>query len=109
MKLCFIGTGYVGLVGAAIFADWGNEVIGVDIDEKKIARIKKGEMPIYEPGLAEIVLDNIKEKRLDFTTSIAEGIREAEIVFICVGTPQSNSYKKHCTGGYKSASKTNNQ
>lgn len=91
MKLCVIGTGYVGLVGAAIFSDWGNNVVGVDIDSKKIARIKAGDMPIFEPGLAEIVLKNIKEKRLTFTTSISEGIKEAEIVFICVGTPQNET------------------
>lgn len=91
MKVCVIGTGYVGLVGAAVFSDWGNEIIGVDIDAQKIKKIKRGEMPIYEPGLSEIVLKNIKEKRLSFTTSVAEGIKEAEIVFICVGTPQSDS------------------
>lgn len=91
MKLCVIGTGYVGLVGAAIFSDWGNTVFGVDIDEEKIKRIKAGEMPIYEPGLSEIVLKNISEGRLSFTTSIAEGIKDAEIVFICVGTPQSET------------------
>jgi UDPglucose 6-dehydrogenase len=91
MKLCVIGTGYVGLVGAAIFSDWGNEVIGVDIDEEKIERIKKGDMPIYEPGLSEIVLKNIAENRLSFTTSLADGVKNSEIVFICVGTPQSES------------------
>ncbi|EKD99751.1 MAG: hypothetical protein ACD_22C00184G0017 [uncultured bacterium] len=91
MKLCVIGTGYVGLVGAAIFSDWGNDVKGVDIDIKKIERIKSGDMPIYEPGLSEIVLKNIKENRLSFTTSLAEGMKDAEIVFICVGTPQSDT------------------
>ncbi len=91
MKICVIGTGYVGLVGAAIFSDWGNEVIGVDIDAEKIERIKKGEMPIYEPGLSEIVLRNIAEKRLSFTTSLSEGVRNSELVFICVGTPQSET------------------
>lgn len=90
-KLCVIGTGYVGLVGAAIFADWGNEVVGVDIDEKKIKKIESGEMPIYEPGLKEIVLKNIEQDRLKFTTSLAEGLRDAEIVFICVGTPQGDT------------------
>ena len=60
MKLCVIGTGYVGLVGAAVFADWGNEVVGVDIDKKKLKMIEGGKMPIYEPGLKEIVLENIK-------------------------------------------------
>lgn len=89
-KLCFIGTGYVGLVGAAIFSDWGNKVVGVDIDEKKIKKIESGEMPIYEPGLSEIVVRNLKNKRLSFTTSLKEGIKDAEIVFICVGTPQGD-------------------
>jgi len=91
MKICVVGTGYVGLVGAAIFSDWGNEVIGVDIDIDKIERIKKGEMPIYEPGLSEIVLKNISESRLSFTTSISEGVRNSDVVFICVGTPQSET------------------
>jgi len=61
MKICVVGTGYVGLVGAAVFADWGNDVIGVDINEEKVERIKKGEMPIFEPGLSEMVLKNISE------------------------------------------------
>ena len=91
MKICVIGTGYVGLVGAAIFSDWGNEVIGVDINAEKIERIKKGEMPIYEPGLSEIILKNVSAGRLTFTTSLADGMKESEIVFICVGTPQSDS------------------
>lgn len=91
MKICVIGTGYVGLVGAAVFSDWGNDVVGVDIDAKKIERIKKGDMPIYEVGLSEVVLSNIKEKRLSFTTSISKGIEDAEVVFICVGTPQSDT------------------
>ncbi len=91
MKICVIGTGYVGLVGASIFSDWGNDVVGVDIDTQKIKKIKRGEMPIYEPGLSEIVLKNIKERRLSFTTSLAEGIKDAEVIFICVGTPQSDS------------------
>ena len=91
MKLCVIGTGYVGLVGAAIFSDWGNDVIGVDIDSEKIDRIKKGEMPIYEPGLSEIVLNNISQGRLSFTTSLSDGVKNSDVVFICVGTPQSET------------------
>jgi len=91
MKLCVIGTGYIGLVGAAIFAEWGNEVMGVDIDAVKIAKIKSGEMPIFEPGLKEVVLSNISENRLDFTTDLSQGMKDAEVVFICVGTPQSHS------------------
>lgn len=88
MKLCVIGTGYVGLVGAAVFANWGHRVWGVDIDKKKIQMIKDGVMPIYEPGLAELVKSEIEKGTLSFTTSLAEGMREAEVVFICVGTPQ---------------------
>lgn len=91
MKICVIGTGYVGLVGAAIFSNWGNEVIGVDIDLEKIKRIKKGHIPIYEPGLSEIVLKNISQGKLSFTTSLSDGIKNAEIVFVCVGTPQSDT------------------
>ncbi|MFZ5424751.1 MAG: UDP-glucose dehydrogenase family protein [Patescibacteria group bacterium] len=91
MKLCVIGTGYVGLVGAAIFADWGNEVVGVDIDATKIKKIQEGIMPIYEPGLKSIVLDNIKSGRLKFTTKLKAGMKDADIVFICVGTPQSDT------------------
>jgi UDPglucose 6-dehydrogenase len=91
MKLCVVGTGYVGLVGSAVFAEWGNEVVGVDIDERKIEMIMSGEMPIFEPGLSELVLKNIEEGRLSFTTSLAEGMRGADIIFICVGTPQSDS------------------
>ena len=91
MKLAVIGTGYVGLVGAAVFADWGNHVVGIDVDSDKISKIKQGVMPIYEPGLKEIVLRNIEEKRLSFTTSLAEGIKDAEVVFICVGTPQGET------------------
>lgn len=89
-NICVIGTGYVGLVGAAIMSDWGNKVIGVDIDENKIKMIESGEMPIYEPGLSDVVLSNINAKRLSFTTSLAAGIRDADIVFICVGTPQGD-------------------
>lgn len=91
MNVAVIGTGYIGIVGAAVFADWGNTVVGVDIDTEKISKIKRGEMPIYEPGLSELILKNVSEKRLDFTTSLADGIKNAEVVFICVGTPQSDS------------------
>jgi len=91
MKLAFVGTGYVGLVGAAVFADWGNEVVGIDIDSAKIERIKSGDMPIYESGLSELVLKNVNEGRLSFTTSLTDGILNADIIFICVGTPQSDS------------------
>ncbi len=91
MNVCVIGTGYVGLIATAVFADWGNNVVGVDIDKEKIDMIKQGKMPIYEPGLAEVVEKNVKEGRLTFTTNIGDGIRDAEIVFICVGTPQDDT------------------
>jgi len=90
MKLCVIGTGYVGLVGSAVFADWGNEVIGVDNNPSKIKMIANGEMPIYEPGLKELVSKNIQNGNLNFTTSLKEGIKDADVIFICVGTPMSD-------------------
>jgi len=87
MKICVIGTGYVGLVGSAVFADWGNSVIGVDNNPEKIKMIESGQMPIFEPGLKELVAKNIKDGNLKFTNSLVEGIQDAEIIFICVGTP----------------------
>ncbi len=86
--ICVIGTGYVGLVNATCFADLGNHVVTVDIDERKVEALKRGEMPIYEPGLKEIVERNVRAGRLTFTTSYDEGLRDAEYVFICVGTPE---------------------
>ncbi len=88
-RITVVGTGYVGLVTAAGFADLGNRVVALDIDEDKIARLQRGEMPIYEPGLAEMVERNVKAGRLSFTTSYAEAIPGAEFVFIAVGTPQA--------------------
>jgi UDPglucose 6-dehydrogenase len=88
-KICVIGTGYVGLPTAACFADMGNTVVTVDIDEKKIKRLLDGIMPIYEPGLEELVERNVKAGRLIFTTSYDEGLKDAEFVFICVGTPSA--------------------
>lgn len=89
MKLCVIGTGYVGLVGSAVFAEWGNIVVGVDNNPEKIKMIESGKMPIYEPGLEDLVLSNLKNGNLKFTTSLKEGIKDADIIFICVGTPMS--------------------
>ena len=88
MKVCVIGTGYVGLVAGACFADSGNTVICVDIDKEKIEKLKKGVIPIYEPGLREIVLNNVEKERLFFTTSIKEGVEKSDIIFIAVGTPE---------------------
>ena len=87
MKLCMIGTGYVGLVSGVCFADLGNDVICVDKDSKKIDLLVKGNIPIYEPGLAELVVKNFKNKRLKFSNDLKKSIKDSDIIFICVGTP----------------------
>ena len=87
MKLCMIGTGYVGLVSGVCFSDLGNDVICVDHDLKKVADLKKGIIPIYEPGLDELVVKNYKNKRLKFSTNLKDSVSKSDIVFICVGTP----------------------
>jgi len=86
-QICVVGAGYVGLVTAACFADLGNRVIALDINEERIAGLKRGEMPIYEPGLEELVKRNVKAKRLSFTTSYKEALDGTEFAFIAVGTP----------------------
>ncbi|MEX2286991.1 MAG: UDP-glucose/GDP-mannose dehydrogenase family protein [Planctomycetaceae bacterium] len=88
MKVVMIGTGYVGLVTGTCLAESGNDVICVDIDQKKVERLKRGDIPIYEPGLSELVERNAKASRLKFTTSYAEAVPNARCVFIAVGTPQ---------------------
>ena len=87
MKLTVIGSGYVGLVSGACFAEMGNQVTCIDIDAQKIKNLKQGIIPIYEPGLESLVLDNLKKNNLHFTTKLEEGLKQAEIVFIAVGTP----------------------
>jgi len=87
MRLCMIGTGYVGLVSGVCFSDLGNDVICVDKDQDKINNLKKGIIPIYEPGLEELVLKNYKNKKLKFSTDLENSIKKSDIVFICVGTP----------------------
>ncbi len=87
MKLCMIGTGYVGLVSGVCFSDLGNDVICVDKDLDKINLLKKGKVPIYEPGLSELVIKNYKNKKLKFSTDLKTSIKSSDIIFICVGTP----------------------
>lgn len=88
MNIAVVGTGYVGLVAGACFAESGNDCICVDIDEKKIKGLREGIIPIYEPGLEDLVLRNTKEQRLKFTTSLDEAVKIADVIFIAVGTPQ---------------------
>ena len=87
MKLCMIGTGYVGLVSGVCFSDMGNIVYCVDKDQKKIDQLNKGIVPIYEPGLNEVLYKNYKQKRLIFTSDIKNAVHNSDIIFICVGTP----------------------
>ena len=87
MKLCMIGTGYVGLVSGVCFSDLGNDVICVDKDVNKINLLKKGQLPIYEPGLSELVIKNFKNKRLSFSSDLKTSVKNSDIIFICVGTP----------------------
>ena len=87
MNIAVIGTGYVGLVSGTCFAEKGNNVICVDIDEKKVTQLKAGQIPIYEPGLETIFTKNIEAGRLSFTTNLAEGIQNAEIIFLALPTP----------------------
>jgi UDPglucose 6-dehydrogenase len=89
MKIAVIGTGYVGLVTGTCFAECGNEVTCIDKDERKIDMLKQGQLPIYEPGLLELVHRNCREGRLHFTTDLAAGVGPAQVVFIAVGTPQA--------------------
>src|SRR3990170_1747203 len=86
-KISVVGVGYVGLVTAACFSDLGNTVIALDIDDNRIAGLKRGHLPIYEPGLEELVQRNMQAGRLTFTTSYKEALEDCEFIFICVGTP----------------------
>jgi UDPglucose 6-dehydrogenase len=87
MKIAVIGTGYVGLVTGTCFAETGNDVVCVDIDQRKIDKLKAGEITIYEPGLEKLFLRNLKEERLHFTSNLAEGIKDAKILFLALPTP----------------------
>ena len=90
MRITIIGTGYVGLVSGTCFAEVGNKVTCVDVNTQKIEKLKQGIIPIYEPGLEEMVLNNVTHKNLFFTTNLTEAIKEAEVVFIAVGTPMGD-------------------
>jgi UDPglucose 6-dehydrogenase len=87
MKLTVVGTGYVGLVTGACFAEMGNDVLCVDLDARKIERLRAGEIPIHEPGLQAVVQRNVAAGRLHFTTDVQEGVRFGTLQFIAVGTP----------------------
>ena len=91
MKLCMIGTGYVGLVSGVCFSDLGNSVYCVDKDKDKIDFLNKGKVPIYEPGLDELIKKNFKQKRLFFTTDLKLAVQKSDIIFICVGTPTNKN------------------
>jgi UDPglucose 6-dehydrogenase len=94
MRVAMIGSGYVGLVSGACFADFGHDVTCVDKDPERIARLLRGEIPIFEPGLDDIVASNVKADRLHFTTDLNTAVRDAEAVFIAVGTPPRNEAQK---------------
>ena len=87
MKICFIGTGYVGLVSGACFADLGNSVWCVDNNKEKIDSLNNGHVPFFEPGLQELVIKNYSSGRLKFTTDLSMAVKNSDIIFICVGTP----------------------
>ena len=91
IRICMVGTGYVGLVSGACMADFGHRVTCVDINQQRIEGLLRGEIPFYEPGLDRLVLKNVEEGRLSFTTSLAEGMAKADVVFIAVQTPMSES------------------
>ena len=88
MNLAVVGTGYVGLVTGTCFAETGNNVVCVDIDLKKLKKLKDGNIPIYEPGLQTIFERNLKNKRLQFTSSLEDAARHSDVIFLCLPTPQ---------------------
>ena len=104
MKICMIGTGYVGLVSGTCFADIGNQVYCVDKDISKINKLNLGISPIYEPGLNELIKKNYLAKRLIFTTDLKKAVNSSDVIFICVGTPnKKGSLKVNLSFVYKAA------
>ena len=93
MKIAVVGTGYVGLVSGTCFAETGNQVTCVDIDENKVERMRNGEVPIYEPGLEVLFERNTKQGRLNFTTNLEEGIKDAEVIFLALLQAIATCYK----------------
>ena len=104
-----IGTGYVGLVSGVCFSDLGNDVICVDKDVNKINLLKNGKVPIYEPGLSELVIKNFNNKRLNFSTDLKKSVTNSDIIFICVGTPTKKGGEIHITDAIKSLIHDNNK
>ena len=95
MKIAIVGTGYVGLVSGTCFAEVGHEVICVDNDKKKVATLQAGQIPIYEPGLEDLIKKNVAAGRLKFTDSIKEGVEKSLVVFIAVPTPPQPDSPRH--------------
>src|SRR5688572_14798862 len=91
MNIAVIGTGYVGLVVGSCFAEGGNDVVCVDNNEEKVSSLRQGVIPIYEPGLPELVERNVREERLNFTTNLSDAVRRSLVIFLAVGTPTTPS------------------
>src|SRR5690349_5818497 len=91
MRIAIVGTGYVGLVSGTCFAEFGTDVVCVDMDAEKIKALKRGKVPIYEPGLEDLLARQIEGRRITFTTDLTAAVRDADVVFIAVGTPSRRS------------------
>src|ERR1700693_999243 len=103
MNSAVVGTGYVGLVSGTCFAESGNEVVCVDIDRNRIDQLNAGKIPIYEPGLEELVRRNVKERRLSFTMDLVQAVSQSMVSFIAVGTPMSATGAADLNGVFKAA------